>query len=793
MNHLAPLARMRFNLSHVAVAALCALATNAHALGLGRLNVQSALGETLKAEIELSSLSAEEAASLRVRVAAPDAYRASGLEYNAVLPGTQVQLTRRADGRPVLRLVSDRAVQEPFLDVVLELNWSTGRLTREFTLLFDPPQTHRAAEAPTAPVVSAPAPSPQTLAASRAPAPSPTPEAPKPAPRPTAEAAPAPAGDGTVLVRPGDSLSRVAARHTPQGVSLDQMLVALYRQNPQAFVAENMNLLKAGSRLRLPGSEALAGLSAQEAKQVIRAHSQNFEAARQGLAATAPRLPEASERAAKGGVEAVVSEPKAASSGDRLTLSKPSAPVAASKPATPVVAAAPAPAPAPAPVPAVAPVASAPASQVAALTRNVDELKQLTEAASAAAATGSAASAVASAPIALPKPPVQATAPQPKPAVAEPEGGLMDLLLSPLGLLGTGLVVALGAVGVMRLRKPKNAENRETMFGESRLQPDSFFGVTGGQRVDTRDGGNSVSSMSYSLSQLDAHGDVDPVAEADVYLAYGRDLQAEEILKEALRAQPERLAIRLKLLEVYAKRRDVRGFEQLALQLYAESKGEGEDWDKAQEMGRGIDADNPLYQPGGGPRSMFDEDAPRAEPMNAPTMPHAGAPLTEAPEADAGPASLIDLDLDLGGDSDSLERTQSMPSVPSALPEVSMDLDLDLPAAAPAAAASDNSLEFNLDELGDFDAGTVAQSLDAPLTDPADASAAKVGGDSLIDAMQDLADDDGDPMQRQLELADEFRQIGDVEGARDVLQELIKQVGSGPLYDKAKAMLDELR
>ena len=145
MNHLAPLARMRFNLSHVAVAALCALATNAHALGLGRLNVQSALGETLKAEIELSSLSAEEASSLRVRVAAPDAYRASGLEYNAVLPGTQVQLARRPDGRPVLRLVSDRAVQEPFLDVVLELNWSTGRLTREFTLLFDPPQAQRAA------------------------------------------------------------------------------------------------------------------------------------------------------------------------------------------------------------------------------------------------------------------------------------------------------------------------------------------------------------------------------------------------------------------------------------------------------------------------------------------------------------------------------------------------------------------------------------------------------------------------------------------------------------------------
>ena len=91
--------------------------------------------------------------------------------------------------------------------------------------------------------------------------------------------------------------------------------------------------------------------------------------------------------------------------------------------------------------------------------------------------------------------------------------------------------------------------------------------------------------MSYSLSQLDAIGDVDPVAEADVYLAYGRDLQAEEILKEAMRGNPERMAIRTKLLEVYAKRRDTKGFELLATQLYSLTQGEGEDWAKAQELG----------------------------------------------------------------------------------------------------------------------------------------------------------------------------------------------------------------
>ena len=149
------------------------------------------------------------------------------------------------------------------------------------------------------------------------------------------------------------------------------------------------------------------------------------------------------------------------------------------------------------------------------------------------------------------------------------------------------LVALLAGLGFYRLRGRVRKDSGETSFLESRLQPDSFFGASGGQRIDTRDATGASSSMSYSLSQLDAIGDVDPVAEADVYLAYGRDLQAEEILKEAMRGNPERLAIRTKLLEVYAKRRDTKGFELLATQLYALTRGEGEDWAKAQELGRG--------------------------------------------------------------------------------------------------------------------------------------------------------------------------------------------------------------
>ena len=88
---------------------------NAWALGLGRLNVQSALGETLRAEIDITSLSSDEDSSLKVRVASPDAYRAAGVDYNSILPGTTATLSRRADGRPYLRITSDRAVQEQFV------------------------------------------------------------------------------------------------------------------------------------------------------------------------------------------------------------------------------------------------------------------------------------------------------------------------------------------------------------------------------------------------------------------------------------------------------------------------------------------------------------------------------------------------------------------------------------------------------------------------------------------------------------------------------------------------------
>ncbi len=827
---------------HLALAAALLVASaGAQALGLGRLNVQSALGETMRAEIDITSLTAEEAATLKVRVAPPESYRSTGVEYNPVLTSTQVQVARQ-NGRTVLRVSSDRAVQEPFVDVILELTWSSGRLVREYTLLFDPPSLPKPAPVITAPpaVAAAPAPSvasegvpaqapavttalPRNGSAS-APAPVATrPPAPTPAPAPVAVRPPVAAG-AEYTVRPGDSLSRVAGRTQVSGISLDQMLVGLFRNNPDAFIDGNMNRLKAGSVLRVPGSESLGSVSQGEARQIILAQSADFSAYRQRLASAAPTLQNnESERQSKGQVQTAVEDrkPAAAATPDKLTLSKAGSASAVETKASKDT------------------EKKDAAARVAELTRNVEELKKLSSAANAPAAPAPVASEPAPATPALPAPVVtaaepasapapvaaasaaasrpqaRASAPLAPPPVAEPPSVIDQLLDSPVVLpLVAVLVAVLGGLGLYRLRSRRPAHAAETGFHESRLQPDSFFGGTGGQRVDTRDAQNSgQSSMSYSLSQLDAIGDVDPVAEADVYLAYGRDLQAEEILKEALRANPTRLAIRLKLLEVYAKRRDTKGFEQLAVQLYAETRGTGEDWAKAQELGRGIDPDNPLYQPGGAP--LLHEDSPeRPEPMNASTLPQTALPSGAAAAAaaaaahlstdamsrggpDTGPVSGFDLALDLDLDAPepvsptAMAATQAMPA---SIEQVPMTMDFDISNRGTRTAPPAPDLSFDLSGMGDLPTSpspaTASTDLDFDLGEPTQPGEAPA--DKLSEALEALGDDEGDPLVRQLELADEFRQIGDTEGAREVLQELVQRA-SGSLRDRAQAMLNELR
>lgn len=863
-------------LATAAALALLGASLDAQALALGAITVRSALGEPLRAEIEVPQISSEEAATLKASVGSPEAFRAAGVDYPAALAGARVTLQRRANGQAYLRVAGERTVNEPFLGIVIEANWANGRVVRDYTMLVDPPG--RAAPPAVTVTPSQVAPAPATVQAPRvaaAPAPAPATEA---GARPRRDIQPAevprraaaPGGDGApVTVQRGDTAGSIARAHAIDGVSLDQMLVAMLRANPQAFIKGNVNLMRAGAVLQMPSAEQASATSRQTARRAVVAQTRDFQAYRLGVAqrSGATRVA-AATGSASGGVQPEVQDSRAAApSQDRLKLSRSgtqsgaesqlaqsrqaqeqservaelnknlselaklqaasgNAPAAAiNVPTGAPAATTPAPAPAPAappepatpaatPASAAAEASSAPASATPPVAGTASAAAVATDAASAATAAASAEAA--------PAPRPTPTAPPPPP-VAEPSflDALTDNPLLPIA--GAGLLALLAGYGVYRSRqRKKDAAPLDSSFIESRLQPDSFFGASGGQRVDTRDGRPSAggsSSMVYSPSQLDAAGDVDPVAEADVYLAYGRDMQAEEILKEALRTHPARIGVHRKLAEIYAKRRDARALEAIASEAYGVVKGEGPDWEAITSLGSELEPDNPLYKPGGAPVVRPVVAAAPQRRFGADTEPQT-AQLNDRRDSKPDSSSIpLDLELDLddapvrAGSTDStlppidshqakLDRDErpaaAVAAATSAAIPLDIDLDLDTPpkaeppaAAAPAATA------------------TVApppktEAKDPPAPEPYvasksgmidfDMAALSVDPDSRSGAepkTEQLEDDDEDPLATKLALAQEFHAIGDTEGARTLVKEVIDEA-EGSLRMRAERFLAEL-
>ena len=313
--------RWKFSVLAAAAVALTGFhADDAYALALGRITVPSALGEPLRAEIDLPQITPAEADTLRATTASPEVFRAQGMEFNPAVNDLRVQLQRRPDGTAVLRLSSDRPVNDPFVDLVLDATWGSGHIVRSYTMLFDPPALRRAAPTVTAaPQISVPSAKAQAGAAPRASAaPAGTP------PRNTPAASPRTAPADGVTVQPGDTAGRLANAYRPASVSLDQMLVALMRANPDAFIQGNVNRVKAGAVLQMPDEATALATPVGEARQVMAAQSRDFNAFRRKLAAAAPTAEvAAAERSASGTVRARVEDKKPATAApDKLTLSK---------------------------------------------------------------------------------------------------------------------------------------------------------------------------------------------------------------------------------------------------------------------------------------------------------------------------------------------------------------------------------------------------------------------------------------------------------------------------------------
>lgn len=839
---------------------------DANALALGRITAMSNLGEPLVASIEIPDINAEEMASLKAALASPEAFRIAGMEYNPALSNAQVTMTRRENGSSQLLIRSDKIVTDPFLNLVVNVNWSTGRIVRNYTLLLDPPAAKQSETAISAPIATLPAPVPTPAPQAAAPVQAPV-QAPAPSPAPVASAsvaAPVAMPKAAVAAKPiavaakapttnsgeqvkvsnGDTAGKIAANNLPANVSLDQMLAAMLRGNPQAFTGNNINRLKAGAILDLPTEAQAAAISANEARQSLVAQSKDFNNFRRKLAESAPALAsKTTDRVASGKIEAKVDDQKAAAvTPDKLTLSKGGLTAgdksaAAAKEnlekiakerqakddaarsaelaknikdlnkiasATPVAPAAPvvsATTPKAAVPPATVAVPVAPA--IAAVVASTPEKP----AAAAAPNAAVAAAAVPAAPVApsapatppAPKPPVVAKAPVVVAPVAEPSA--LDFLMNDPVVLPAagGLLIALLAGGLFANNKRKKRDAAEQAeddaLSDEYFHEKSFFNETTNEPIMEREAPvveiTAPTPVTQELAPIienvaneitvpavNAHAVVDPLTEANVYLDYGRDVQAEEILKHGLKTQPENVAIYAKLMGIYAKRRDAKNCEQMALKAKLLLTENDPQWLALSKQGFELEPSNPLYAAG----------APEIDPFeNISSTEFSTRTVAQLdPQSAKSPAS-VDLDLDFNFASSFPEPVPAKKVEPPKTPLMDFpDFSLE-PAAASSAAVTataaaiataathPTSAPANAPKALELDLGHLSLDLNNTESKPSAASSAVGNG----------------PLETKLALAQEFHAIGDKTGAKMLVNEVLT-LANGTLKTRAETLLAEI-
>lgn len=627
-------------------ASIGALSLGANAAGLGRITVLSGLGQPLRAEVDISA-TLEELQNMTARLASAEAFRQAGIDFAPSVSGLRMSIERRGGGA-VVRVTSDRPINEPFVDMLVELNWSAGRLIREYTFLLDPPDLGSArAAAPVASPEMRPGVSGGAYAAQ--PRRQPVARVARPA------AAPAAGAGRTYMVQPGDTLNRIAAETRPEGVSMEQMLLALFQGNRSAFDADNMNRLQAGKILRIPDADSARQLAGDGSKQQVVAHSSDFGRYRQKLAEQAAGMPAKEapvQQGSSGRIGAKVEDraPAAAGATDQLKVSKSDEGLKSGS--------------APGGEKSVARLQALEEdlvsrdkalreanTRLAELEKSIKELQRLVELKSQGMAQAQSDAPRVDAPVVPPPvaevpPPAPGTAaeapkapepiaeakpvPQPesKPVPPEPPKAPQAQATAPEDmslLLGGGGILALllgwGGYKIYQRRNVGGAPTTTPALSEFGDGANSVFGSAGGQSVDTGSTSQIQTDFSQSgLSSIDTDEGVDPVAEADVYMAYGRDAQAEEILLDALKTDPGRTGVHLKLLEIYAQRKNLKQFETTATELYSLTGGNGPDWEKAASLGRKFDPDSPLYR----------IPAPGSAPIAPPVRPVAASALATA-------------------------------------------------------------------------------------------------------------------------------------------------------------------
>ncbi|SDK09630.1 pilus assembly protein FimV [Methylophilus rhizosphaerae] len=628
-------------------------AITAYAAGLGSMTSSSKLGEPLNAEIELLAVAPGELNSIQAALASDQVYQDQMLEKPASYPYINIAVGNNSQGQPVLKLTSSQPITEAFLDMLVQVDWPTGRLVKEYTLLLDPPgfNSNYVSEPNGLPVAAQPVASPEAARPEVAPAlDAEKPEISQPLAKKPSAADTVPSqpsvqetadntASASVTTARGDTLYAIARQMKPDNVSMEQMLAALYQSNQGAFDGKNMNRLKVGKIIRLPDQATLNGISRQQANHLVVEHTTHWLAYKNALSnavknadaheaggntqQSAGKIGSAQEKtapqaAAKDVLKLSAGDEKSGSQTDKASANAAKEEAIAKENAI-----------------------KEEQSRAAALEKQVADMKKLVEMKNNAMAQAEQNAAQtqknepktdqpSSEKTAEPAPPAAQTAPAAEPVTGSTQPSFMKVLLERLKHINPVLPWALIALPILiciwaliRIRRKKEIDTFEDAIMTSpatEMQNNTVFGDTQAASGDT----SFLTDFSQSGvgGMIDSH-DVDPIAEAEVYMAYGRDAQAEEILKDAIQKDPERQELKLKLLEIYQSTGNKAAFESLAGEVYSTigssmvASGD-QTWTKVVAMGQKLDPENALYQ-----MPALDNDVPIV-------------PVTEAQNEEAG-------------------------------------------------------------------------------------------------------------------------------------------------------------
>lgn len=831
--------------------------TRVMALGLGELTLHSYLNEPLNAEIELLSVHPDELDGIKIALASQRDFELIGVDRLYFLTTLEFVTKTNKAGNAIISITTKDPIKEPFLDFVIEVNWAKGRMLREYTTLVDPPTFAQEAPAPVKQaktktktsvvretVVPVPEPEPQPVIAEE--------EAPlfPTIPIEIEEDEPGYADPDTYgPTKRTDTLWAIARKVRPNSrVSIEQVMQALLKKNPQAFYNNNINDMKAGYVLRIPDLEEVTALSKRDAGRLSRAQYKDWKAARAkathittsapgegalmapDMTSTTdggPRLkllsPEEEARLmAKQGGEDQAGSGSAMQDGGTSAISE---------------------------------EAEALRARVSELESQLSDMEQALAIKDEALAGFQKEMQVKPAITAQPLPqtesemmaepeqsrPVPAVKPKVTPKPTVERGFVDDLLDSPLMLAGAiAIVLILGALIWMVIGK-RRVSDMQMDFQESILTGSGAPEPATAEAAPLTEEPEGKKADSSFLSEFSVSGiegiqtevsDVDPVAEADVYLAYGGFKQAEDLLKDALNNDPARPELKVKLLEVYSLANNADAFQALAEEFYASLGGEQSPvWNKVVTMGQNLCPENPLFA--GGEEIAASETLSEVSPIPF------SEPLESEPEAadlsDTGmeDSSLgmdlpeeggldLDLDINLDLDADALGETAETEEAPDlGHDRASLGETLD-GMMSPEDTGLGESAETGLEESVSFDSETVSEednSLDLDMNE-LEASLDETSEEDLsipetefedsitVDdlekevsapatAFEDSAVDGGlyteeDEIGTKLDLAKAYIDMGDPDGAKNILEEVLEE-GNETQQHEARDLISQMQ